>query len=53
MNDLNRKMIIKELDLALEKLSWYKAPERNRVAPNSLKALNKENWYIILLFIYA
>ena len=42
-----------EINAALDKLSWHKSPGiNNRVSLNMIKALNKENYRVLFLFIH-
>ena len=52
MYKIDSLMTRNELDEALHKLLWHKAPGRNRVTLNILKALNNENRQILLSFIH-
>ena len=52
MHEISRLMNLDELNIAIGKLAWYKAPGKNRVSPNAIKVLNEENRIILLQFIY-
>ena len=43
---------IKELNIAIDTLQWYKAPGRNGISPNTIKALNDENRLQLLKFMW-
>ena len=48
MYEISGPMNLDELNIAIRKLAWHKALGRNRVSPNAIKALNKENRIILL-----
>ena len=46
-------IMLDELNLAINKLVWHKAPSRNGVTPNIIKALNHNNCITLLKFIHT
>ena len=52
IHEIGGPMTLDDLNIAIDKLSWHKAPGRNGVSPNAIKALNEENRIILLQFIH-
>ena len=51
MHKISSLITIDDLNKALKKLLWHKAPERNGITLNVLKTLDKVNRLILLQFI--
>ena len=43
MHEIGGPMTLDKLNAAISQLAWHKAPGRNDVSPNAIKALNDEN----------
>ena len=51
-HDISSPMTLEDLNNAINKLTWHKAPGRNGVSPNAIKALDQPHHLILLQFIH-
>jgi len=51
-HEISGPMTLDELNEAINKLAWHKAPGRNGLSPNAIKALNDDHRLILLQFLH-